>query len=380
MERDTEVELMDEFADRTGLTSDQQPTRYLWTDAYAVCNWVGFARELEESRFLELAEALVHQVHHVLGRHRQDDDREGWLSGLEGTDAQEHPTMGGLRIGKPKPERGADESYNARAEWDRDGQYFHYLTKWMHALDIMARATGELRYHRWSRELANTAHDAFVYHRTSADAPRMYWKMSIDLSRPLVPSMGQHDPLDGLVTAVQIRDTARQLDGVADSTPLQRPVDDFAYMIEGRDFATDDPLGLGGLLMDAVRVAQVDAGASISAEALRDDLLDSAHRGLQRFVRTNPLQRPARSRLAFRELGLAIGLEGVELLHDTLAEASEAGESLTALQQRDELVRRVVNFWLEPGSRREATWTGHRDINEVMLATALSPAGVLSLQ
>jgi hypothetical protein len=35
--------------------------------------------------------------------------------------------------------------------------------------------------------------------------PCIYWKMSIDLSRALVPSMGQHDPLDGFVTYVQPR-------------------------------------------------------------------------------------------------------------------------------------------------------------------------------
>ena len=28
----------------------------------------------------------------------------------------------------------------------------------------------------------------------------MYWKMSIDLSYPLVPSMGQLNPLDGFIT------------------------------------------------------------------------------------------------------------------------------------------------------------------------------------
>jgi hypothetical protein len=28
--------------------------------------------------------------------------------------------------------------------------------------------------------------------------------MSIDLSRPQVPSMGQHDPLDGYVTCAQL--------------------------------------------------------------------------------------------------------------------------------------------------------------------------------
>ena len=37
----------------------------------------------------------------------------------------------------------------------------------------------------------------------------------------------------------------------------------------------------------------------------------------------------------------------------------------------------LVAFWLEPGNRANETWTGHRDINEVMLATALLPGGYL---
>ena len=38
----------------------------------------------------------------------------------------------------------------------------------------------------------------------------MYWKMSIDLSYPLVTSMGQHDPLDGLITYSELQATARK--------------------------------------------------------------------------------------------------------------------------------------------------------------------------
>ena len=46
----------------------------------------------------------------------------------------------------------------------------------------------------------------------------MYWKMSIDLTRPQVSSMGQHDPLDGYITTVQLRTTAASLPG-ADGAP-----------------------------------------------------------------------------------------------------------------------------------------------------------------
>ena len=42
-------------------------------------------------------------------------------------------------------------------------------------------------------------HPKFVYNQDS-DRPRMYWKMSIDLSRPAVRSEGNLDPFDGYVT------------------------------------------------------------------------------------------------------------------------------------------------------------------------------------
>src|SRR5205823_2312671 len=108
-----------------------------------------------------LAGGLVERVHQSLGKHRPDDSRSGWISGLPEEIALAHPTRGGLRIGKTLPERGPDEAFDERLEWDRDGQYFHYLTKWMHALDQVSRATKEPRYNLWARELAQVAYRAF---------------------------------------------------------------------------------------------------------------------------------------------------------------------------------------------------------------------------
>jgi hypothetical protein len=39
----------------------------------------------------------------------------------------------------------------------------------------------------------------------------------------------------------------------------------------------------------------------------------------------------------------------------------------------------IESHWLDPGHRRTATWSEHRDINEVMLATSLVPEGCLVL-
>jgi hypothetical protein len=255
-------QLMLGFAERTGLTSDRSPERYLWTDAFAVCNFLGLGQT-------ELALKLVDQVHRTLGPRR--------ASGNE-----DHPTVDGLRIGKKLPERGPDEPLDERLEWDRDGQYFHYLTKWMHALDQVARRTGEQKYNLWARELADTAHRAFTYFEpVGRGGRRMYWKMSVDLSRPLVASMGHHDPLDGYVTCLQLAATAARLGTAGHGPSLVDVAADLRAMLP-TDLTTTDPLGLGGLLTDAWRLDQLERGTAVE--------------GPQRDAR--PLITPARPKLS----------------------------------------------------------------------------------
>ena len=378
---------MNAFAGRTGLTAGQSPRRYLWTDAFAVCNYLGLARITGDERYTGLALQLVEQVHHTLGRHRDDDDRQGWISGLDEAGGEHHPTRGGLRIGKALPERGPDEPMDERLEWDRDGQYFHYLTRWMHALDQVTRATRQSRYNTWARELAQSAFDGFTYRQADSRGPRrMVWKMSIDLTHALVPSMGQHDPLDGYITALQLHITAATLAEPADGPDLGKALGEYAAMIRGSDFATPDPLGLGGLLVDAWRVAQLTQQGAQTDEPLLEPLLNGAAAGLEYYARSHELQQPANYRLAFRELGLAIGLHALERLQREVEQAPrETGASarlralLQALARYLPLRDSIETFWRDPANRRSDTWTEHRDINEVMLATSLVPDGFLML-
>jgi len=367
------VELMLSFARRTGLGSDAPPRRYLWTDAFAVCNFLGLARATGDAKLRALALQLIDQVHHELGRHRRDDRRRGWLSALHGADAEAHPTRGGLRIGKALPERGAREPYDPDLEWDRDGQYFHYLTKWMHALDQAARWTGVATFNVWGRELAEVAHRAFAY--GPPEDRRMTWKASIDLSRPLVSSMGHHDPLDGFVTGTQLEATAVRMQAKGPS--LAAATSDYAGMLDPGGLATSDALGLGGLLVDACRLVQLESSAELIAA-----LLDAAVKGLRSFVAQPDLRAPAHRRLAFRELGLAIGLAGLTMLeHEAFARRLDgsAQASLAELDQYAPLRAEIESFWLLPYHRDVATWVEHADINDVMLATSLEPEGFLAL-
>mgnify|MGYP000953361697 CR=1 FL=1 len=365
-------DLMAEFARLTGLDPPgARPRRYLWTDAYAVCNYLELFRRTGDAAYRDLALRLVDQVHHTLGRHRDDDSRTGWISELPDEEGEAHPTRGGLRIGKPLPERRPDEPFDERLEWDRDGQYYHYLTKWMHALNRASRVTGDPVYVQWALELAKIAHTAFTY-VPSSGGKRMYWKMSIDLSRPLVPAMGQHDPLDGFVTYSELQAAAGGID-------LSVEIADMAGICRGGSLATDDPLGIGGLLFDAGRIAELMDRGGFAYEDLLASVFDAALAGLAAFAGGRTLRYPAESRLAFRELGLSIGLRGAGEFMRHLRENPELSRRADALMRYMPLADAIEQFWMDTRNRESGTWTGHREINMVMLATSLAPGEFLSI-
>lgn len=377
----TAVALMDGFAQRTKIGSpDGRLHRYLWTDAFAVCNFLALHRATGDLGQLSLARSLVDDVHQGLGRHRADDPRRGWISGLLEHEGRLHPTRGGLRIGKPLPERRTNEPPDERLEWERDGQYFHYLTRWMHALARIAHATREPRYLRWAIELAETTHAAFMSVDPRDGGHRLYWKMSIDLDRPLVSSMGHHDPLDALLTYLELQAASPHgaLPGFA------RMLAEVRSIVLMTDLVTEDPLGIGGLLTGAYALAQLSVrGADCEGTSL-PQLLRAATASLQWLGQCFP-NGPANRRVAFRELGLAIGLRAVPRLaalvaqHRRWPEGAVTEQLVVQLRSCAPLGDSIVRFWLDPANRVASTWAEHRDINEVMLATSLVPDGHLGV-
>jgi hypothetical protein len=416
-------EIMREFARLTGLDpAGSPPRRYLWTDAFAVCNYLELFRQTKDDAFRDLALRLVGQVHHTLGRHRDDEPRKGWISGLGEEKGDRHPTAGGLRIGKRLPERRRDEPIHDRLEWDQDGQYYHYLTKWMHALNRVSRATGDPGFNRWAMELAKIAHTRFTYIPRTGGQKRMYWKMSIDLTYPLVPSMGQHDPLDGLLTYCELQLAAEKDFTQSPQPDLSREIADMAGICRGMSLETEDPLGTGGLLFDASRIAQImikgclgergDTGlkggpgfkmdpclkggpgfmvdtvlkAGTMFPRLLGSVVDAALIGLEAFADSGSLRLPAGYRLAFRELGLSIGLSGVgrllHLIHEhtgLFGEDSSLQVQAEALQSYIPMGEAIEKFWLDSRNQEAGSWTEHREINMVMLATSIAPEGFLRI-
>lgn len=380
-------EIMMEFARLTGLlSSKEEPRRYLWTDAFAVCNFLTLYRQTNDERHKDLALRLVDQVHTILGRHREDDPRTGWISGLPEEEGKKHPTKGGLRIGKGMNERRSDEPYDEQLEWDRDGQYYHYLTKWMHALNRLSRVTGDSIYNRWAIELAKVVHARFTYPTASGGQKRMYWKMSIGLSHPLVPSMGHHDPLDGLITYLELQQTAPKDSRKSADLNLNGEIADMVNICEGKSWATDDSLGMGELLSTTYKLAQLMMNEDVGQAELLNDLLDSSLIGLRSFERRNSLNLPANYRLAFRELGMSIGLHAIEKLPGLVKQAPRSFNMLNRLHSQTEnlvrytpLINMIEAYWLDATNRQAETWTEHRDINMVMLATSLAPEGYISI-
>jgi hypothetical protein len=100
----------------------------------------------------------------------------------------------------------------------------------------------------------------------------------------------------------------------------------------------------------------------------------------------NPLQMPVDYRLAFRELGLSIGLKAVKRLNVLVAEKpdlfkkwSSLNKCMGMLMQYTRLSEVVESFWCEPTNREVKSWVDHRDINSVMLATSLAVDGFLTI-
>ena len=322
----------------------------------------------------------------MLGRYRDDEKHSGWISGLDEQAGSHHPTAGGLRIGKPLKERGVNEALAEALEWDRDGQYFHYLTKWIHALCQTAFVTNDFEYARWAAELAKAAFEGFVRRSESGRVVGVYWKMSTDLSRPLVPAIGLHDALDGFITFRETQHALAKSPTNAEVTDLNSAIESLSALCQHSDWTTEDPLGLGGLLFDAGRLCQLISNGHLGDIRLLEDVLDACRNGLAVFLASRYLNRPISHRLAFRELGLATGLKALPIIADAIKKERGLFGNRTAVRRTVDLLlpyeslsEDIVRAWLPHAQPQDEIWQAHQDINDVMLATALIPGMFLSV-
>jgi hypothetical protein len=137
-------------------------------------------------------------------------------------------------------------------------------------------------------------------------------------------------------------------------------------------------------LFDASRVAQLIVSGNLERTGLLETLLESPLIGLNSFSKENFLKLPAGYRLAFRELGLSIGLHAVEKIRELIGQKSAPLRKkdsllslLKTLSRFAEVRETIERFWLEGINREAESWIAHHDINWVMLATSLAPNGFL---
>ncbi|EED20033.1 conserved hypothetical protein [Talaromyces stipitatus ATCC 10500] len=291
--------------------------RYLWTDAFGVVNFLTLYQEYSKiaaaagsaaasgsspgsrwtgvvnttDKYLILARRLVETVHDILGRTRDGKSR------LPGA-TDENPLGGGLRIGK------LDET-----GVDGDGQYHHYLTIWMFALNRLSLATGDPTYNRQAISLAQAIHPRFFVNRTST-RPRMVWKMSMDLTTALVPSEGNLDPIDGYVVYRLLQASALAMNptegGSANHSKgriLDEEIADYKRVMErkGEHFVSADTLDLGMTLWTCHWFSDKEKWAAKLAERCFQQIYEL-------FEIDRYLARNIKYRLAFREFGTSLGI------------------------------------------------------------------------
>ncbi|KAK4106136.1 hypothetical protein N658DRAFT_490739 [Parathielavia hyrcaniae] len=308
--------------------------RYLWTDAFGVINFITLSKETSSPIYLTLAKRLVHTVHGVLGYTRDGTAR---LPGA--TDAE--PLAGGLRIGKLAA-HGADG----------DGQYHHYLTLWMFALNRLAVATGEDGYSRLAVQLAKAVHPHFVVRGygeggEEEEAVRMVWKLSTDMDTVLVPSEGHLDAATGYVVYRVLQRTVEHMGSPRGL--LGGEIADYRRLMSrgGKLRASRDPLDLGMGLWMCHFFRDEDWARELGGQSLEmARTMLGEKRGL--------MARDASRRLAFREFGTCLGLQ-----------------CYGAQEETRRGVEAVVNFWNR--YIEESIDEDLRPISLVMYAAALIP-------
>ncbi|KAE8383606.1 hypothetical protein BDV26DRAFT_251294 [Aspergillus bertholletiae] len=325
--------------------------RYLWTDAFGVINFIALHREhakarassasasAPDDRYLTLARRLVETVHDVLGRTRDGQDR------LPGA-TDDNPMGGGLRIGK------IDE-YGL----DGDGQYHHYLTIWMFALNRLSLATGDPTYNRQAIALAKAIHPHFFIGRHLA-RPRMVWKMSMDLSTALVASEGNLDPVDGYVTFRLLQAAAMQM---GEGEVLADEIADYKKVIgrKGKHFVTKDPLDLGMSLWTAHWFAEKEDWATELSGQCFEQIYEL-------FEVDRCLDRSNKHRLAFREFGTCMGIK-------CMSEQMSEKESAVDLKVYADKILDSWNIYMQNSLTTKVTPDDLRPITRVMYASALIP-------
>ena len=327
--------------------------RYLWTDAFGVVNYISLYKLTDNKVYLHQAKLLIDNVHNVLGKTRNG---KLWL----GNGNIDHPTLGGLRIGKP----------NEESDDDGDGQYFHYLTKWCYALNLAYKVTNESKYNSWSIEMGKIIFDKFVYKNKYDNKYSMFWKMKIDLSKPLVFAEGNLDPIDGYITYKMLN----RYNNIK-NIHFHNEVKIFKDMVDKKvkKYYSDDTLDLG----ESLWLSHCDLNN------INDDwaviLAEKALNCLDNVDQNGGFSSKDKYRLAFREFGTVLGIKCLyNELNQLMANSDDMDNDRKLRFQKmlnickiwNHKVDNILKYWEKKGIQKQY---GGNDITSIMYVSCLIP-------
>jgi len=177
--------------------------RYLWTDSFAILNFLSMAHHRNltsahegERECVEAAKHLAHTVKETLGYPRPD----GNFPMLKRSDGRSGYV--GLRIGK----------LEARSESDAgmafDGQYWHYLDKWLFANSRLALYLEDKSMVGEVMMDAKEILEKFLSVNNNGTPQGLHWKLNTDMS-PIV-SLGRPRPSSDAVSAYVVYNVIEQ--------------------------------------------------------------------------------------------------------------------------------------------------------------------------
>jgi hypothetical protein len=317
-------------ADEAGLCADGHQRRYLWTDAFGVLAYVSLAEQLEQQhdqqqdaqKYRQAADKLIDTVHQCLGKPRSHKAEHAMQ-----VDPESPTGFVGLRIGKVQSRQVTDYGMQY------DGQYWHYVDKWLLALARAGHAS----------EGIAIAKSCFPYFFDKGQQGNGWdggirWKLSVDATAPasLQRAHASDDTLVALIV-YSILEKERKPDDAS-------LVDEIGMLRNALQFyrprVTDDPLGWG-------------------LEAMFDQFLQGHPRQQALASLQARALHPSHLSLPFRLYGAMIG-------------ARLVGDKVTPSKAVDELI--------ELSLKHEECVQGyeeHSTINRVMLAMCLLCPGAL---
>lgn len=322
--------------------------RYLWTDSFGLANFVTMAYRArqagnaqDESDCVWAATRLVEAVHQTLGRPRAE-------SFPMRVSKRGSTKFVGLRIGKTRARHETDGGMTY------DGQYWHYIDKWMFAVSRLAVLANNTQLMREALAMMKETLSCFLQVDSKGQAVGVHWKLNSDM-RPIA-EMGNAGTSNDALTAyvvLHVMQTAASHLGIDDVSVEKEMA---ALRLVARRFwisaelapntaSGSDPLGFG------LRIWELQWFGAF-ADSARNRLCQSA---------PICLSQQQLSMLPFRCYGGVMG---------ALVAGNEGARALA-----EQLVDKVVEMGWYASERGDLPEQEPSlvEINEVMFATCLDP-------